>query len=423
MLRNFPTTNRRLGTTLAACGALVSVVLLQVASADELEERENEVRGEITQAERHLDQSSDRLVAATRALDAAQARLDSARRHLVRTRGELAAAEAFDQAMQVRLETAIVRLGVARADLANGREEVSTQEQVMRQIAVQNYQAGDPGLLGLSMVLTSQRPAELTSQLNSLRSVLDKAAVTLDRLDAARVLLTVQEHELEEAKGEVADQRKAAAENLEHKAVLESQAQAAETIVSDLVAVRARANEVAAAARAQDLRRLRALERERGRIAALLETRAEAARRRAAARPSPTSQPDHGFLSYPVDSYITSPYGMRFHPVYHRWALHDGTDFGAACGTPILAAVGGTVVATYYNAGYGNRVIVDNGFHRGVGLGTAYNHLSSDSTFVGERVERGEVIGYAGTTGFSTGCHLHFMVFENGATVDPMNWL
>jgi murein DD-endopeptidase MepM/ murein hydrolase activator NlpD len=114
---------------------------------------------------------------------------------------------------------------------------------------------------------------------------------------------------------------------------------------------------------------------------------------------------------------------MRFHPVYHRWALHDGTDFGAACGTPIHAAARGTVIAVYFNEGYGNRVIMDNGFHGGVGLGTAYNHLSAYSTFVGQKVKRGDIIGYVGTTGYSTGCHLHFMVFENGATVNPMHWL
>jgi murein DD-endopeptidase MepM/ murein hydrolase activator NlpD len=124
-----------------------------------------------------------------------------------------------------------------------------------------------------------------------------------------------------------------------------------------------------------------------------------------------------------VDGYITSSYGMRFHPVYKRWALHDGTDFGASCGTPVRAAASGTVVAMYFNEGYGNRVIIDHGYKRGVGLGTSYNHLSGYATFVGERVERGEVIGYVGNTGYSTGCHLHFMVFENGATVDPMRWL
>jgi murein DD-endopeptidase MepM/ murein hydrolase activator NlpD len=114
---------------------------------------------------------------------------------------------------------------------------------------------------------------------------------------------------------------------------------------------------------------------------------------------------------------------MRFHPVYHRWSLHDGTDWGAACGTPIRAAAAGTVLETYAHSAYGNRVIVDHGYKRGVGLATTYNHLSSYATYPGEHVQRGEVIGYVGSTGYSTGCHLHFMVLENGQTVDPMTWL
>jgi murein DD-endopeptidase MepM/ murein hydrolase activator NlpD len=125
----------------------------------------------------------------------------------------------------------------------------------------------------------------------------------------------------------------------------------------------------------------------------------------------------------PVSGYITSSYGMRFHPVYRRWSLHDGTDFGASCGTPIRASESGRVIARYYNSAYGNRVIIDHGYHRGVGLGTSYNHLSAYSTYVGQRVRRGDVIGYVGNTGASTGCHLHFMVFENGMTVNPMKWL
>ena len=106
--------------------------------------------------------------------------------------------------------------------------------------------------------------------------------------------------------------------------------------------------------------------------------------------------------------------------MYKRWSLHDGTDIAAARGTPIRAADSGRVIASYYNESYGNRVIVTHGFARGVALATSYNHMSSYSTYVGERVERGDVIGYVGTSGASTGCHLHFMVFEDGETVDPM---
>jgi murein DD-endopeptidase MepM/ murein hydrolase activator NlpD len=280
------------------------------------------------------------------------------------------------------------------------------------------------------MVLNSEDPTELSGQLNSVRNVLDKESVTLDRLDASRVLLEVKEDEVEQAKREVAKKRREAAENLERKKVLEAQAEDAEKAVSTLVSARAEAHGAAAEAKRADLESLRGLQQERDRISDVLAARAEEARRRAeaaaaaaAAQASAASRGSNGFLDYPVNTYITSSYGMRLHPVYHRWTLHDGTDFGAPCGTPIRAAASGEVIAVYYNPGYGNRVIMDNGYHRGVGLGTAYNHLSSYSTYEGQKVKRGEVIGYVGNTGYSTGCHLHFMVFENGATVNPMNWL
>jgi murein DD-endopeptidase MepM/ murein hydrolase activator NlpD len=131
-----------------------------------------------------------------------------------------------------------------------------------------------------------------------------------------------------------------------------------------------------------------------------------------------------GFLSYPVrNTYITSPYGMRMHPILHVWKLHDGTDFHADCGTPVYAAAPGRIMSEYYNVGYGNRIILDHGFVKGVSLWTSYNHLTSFVARVGEHVGRGELIAYSGTTGYSTACHLHFMVYVNGGTVDPVTWL
>jgi murein DD-endopeptidase MepM/ murein hydrolase activator NlpD len=407
---------------------------MPLASADDLHDRKHKVEGQISHTLNDLDQSSAQLLAATRALEAAQARLNVAEEHLAQTRGELAAAVVLDHRMQAALDAAILRLKNARRALAEGKAQVADQEEVLGQLAVQNYQQGDPNLLGLSMVLTSQDPTELSGQLNSVRNVLDKESVTLDRLEASRVLLTVKEKEFESAKQEVAAQRQAAAENLERKKTLEQQAEDAQAAVSALVSARAKAHNAAAEAKRADLNVLRGLQKERDRISDMLARRAEAARRRAeaaaaaaaadATEPSAGSGGAHGFLSYPIPgAYITSPYGMRMHPVYHRWTLHDGTDFGAGCGTPIRAAAAGRVIAVYFNTGYGNRVIMDNGYHHGVGLGTAYNHLSEYSTYVGQKVKRGEVIGYVGSTGYSTGCHLHFMVFENGATVNPVNWL
>jgi murein DD-endopeptidase MepM/ murein hydrolase activator NlpD len=283
------------------------------------------------------------------------------------------------------------------------------------------------------MVLTSQDPTELTGQLNSVQNVIDKESVVLDRLEASRALLTVQEQEVAAAKAQVADEREAAAENLERKQGLEAQAEAAEVSVANLVQLRSEAQQEAAKAQAADLAQLRNLERERDRIAAVLKRRADEARRRAAAAAARAGVAapvvgdggpvaSNGFLNYPVEGPVTSPFGWRTHPIYGYRSLHDGIDFGAGCGTPIRAAASGRVMEEYFQTAWGNRIIIDHGFHRGVGLATISNHLSGYAVSTGASVKRGQIIGYVGTTGWSTGCHLHYTVLQNGTPVNPLNW-
>jgi murein DD-endopeptidase MepM/ murein hydrolase activator NlpD len=124
-------------------------------------------------------------------------------------------------------------------------------------------------------------------------------------------------------------------------------------------------------------------------------------------------------LQWPVNGVITSGYGYRTHPVLGYSRLHAGTDFGAATGTPIVAAAGGTVVSAGWMGGYGNAVVISHGG----GLATLYAHQSRLAVGPGARVARGHVIGYVGSTGMSTGPHLHFEVRVNGVTTDPARYL
>jgi len=129
--------------------------------------------------------------------------------------------------------------------------------------------------------------------------------------------------------------------------------------------------------------------------------------------PSPSGQPSSSGLIWPVSGPITSPFGMR-------WGkLHPGLDIGAGTGTPIKAAAAGTVIVAAYDGGYGNLVVIDHGN----GLATAYAHQSQLAVSVGQQVGQGQTIGYVGSTGFSTGPHLHFEVRVNGSPVDPMGYL
>lgn len=114
----------------------------------------------------------------------------------------------------------------------------------------------------------------------------------------------------------------------------------------------------------------------------------------------------------PVNAPITSNYGWRVHPVLKYKKLHDGMDFGAECGTPIKAVKGGTVVKAQYAGNSGNRLEIDHGD----GVVTGYFHLSEFDARVGDTVTQGEVIGTVGSTGRSTGCHLHFAKMDRSGT-------
>jgi murein DD-endopeptidase MepM/ murein hydrolase activator NlpD len=121
-------------------------------------------------------------------------------------------------------------------------------------------------------------------------------------------------------------------------------------------------------------------------------------------------------LMAPVAGRITSGFGMRFHPILHFARMHAGIDFGAAWGSPIVAAADGTVVAAGWGGGYGRQVQISHGG----GIVTLYGHMSSIAATAGEPVRQGQVIGYVGSSGLSTGPHLHFEVKVNGQPVDPM---
>lgn len=139
-----------------------------------------------------------------------------------------------------------------------------------------------------------------------------------------------------------------------------------------------------------------------------------------------SGHPDKGqeaaTLSSPVKNPIrTSPFGTRVSPITGQVdEFHTGQDFGSACGDEVTAAAGGTVVfAGWHDGGGGNRVEIDHGN----GLKTTYNHLESFHVSVGQHLKRGESLGHVGTTGASTGCHLHFETWLNGELADPVPWL
>jgi murein DD-endopeptidase MepM/ murein hydrolase activator NlpD len=383
------------------------------AQADGLKHKKHKVERSIKHAKADLEDSSNAAFHAQRQLQQAQAKLGTAQKTLAATRGRLTAAEVLDTRMQAELVQAEKELATATLELEIGVQMVKNQRTKLARYAAETAQGVDPQLIGLVAMINADDPNVLGTQMKTVGNIMNREDAVLNDLRRSRTLLTVKERKVQSAKDAVATKRQAAADNLALRQELEKQAKADEASVAQLVSARAAARRTAESAKRSDQAQLRKLKKENNRIAAMLAARAHHA----------TNQGNSGGpLMRPVPGYVTSPFGWRIHPIYGYRELHNGTDFHAPCGTPERAAGNGRVIAEYFNVAWGNRLIVDLGRVRGHGVSVIYNHINSYRVHTGSHVSRGETLAYAGTTGWSTACHLHFTVMVDGVAQNPMDW-
>jgi murein DD-endopeptidase MepM/ murein hydrolase activator NlpD len=429
-VRFFPCANGRrlsaalLSTTLAV-GLAVPVAMADDGSS-KLKDKQKTVKKQIRKADEDLHESSKRLNRALTRLDNARTQLVQARDDLVEARAELREARLEDLKMKRRLARAESRLQYAQLARIAGRAELDRKRDDVADMISSIYEHGDPELLAFASLMQAATPEDLIRQQGMQDVVVGEEANTYDALRVAEVDLARKARVEKRAKAEVAQQADQAAAHLIVMEELESDKEAAKNSVVTLVAERADASQQARKARAKDRRELAALEREDkqiqdelARLARIARIRALRAMRRNRAQMSTKTG---GFLDLPTAGYITSPYGYRTHPIFGYYGLHDGVDLAADCGQPLLASADGEVVSKFWSTVYGNRLVIDNGFAAGVGLATIYAHATSYTVSPGDKVKRGQVIGYVGSTGWSTGCHLHFTVMANGKPVDPQKW-
>ncbi|HEY9687247.1 MAG TPA: peptidoglycan DD-metalloendopeptidase family protein [Coleofasciculaceae cyanobacterium] len=130
-----------------------------------------------------------------------------------------------------------------------------------------------------------------------------------------------------------------------------------------------------------------------------------------------------GSFIWPISGSISSGFGSRFHPIHRRTKMHTGLDIAGPNRGAVRAADGGQVIWAGWKGGYGKAIMINHGTRNGRNLVTLYGHLSSISVSSGENVSKGQVIGAEGSTGYSTGPHLHFEVRVDGAPVNPMGYL
>ncbi len=434
-MRSFPRIGcRRLAAVSAALAVAIGVLTLPgpQASAGELRDKQRQVHQKVERADHELEESSAALRQATEALSHAREQLVEARAELGDVRARLEIAQQRDEEMKAALSAAEARLAQAQTDVTNGKLALTSQRELVVDTITDIYEEGDPDLMAFTLILNAQTPADITRQREASSSLIQRQDNEYDDLRAAEVLLKVHEDEVEEATAEVAEQRQEAADHLVAMQGLTQEALDAKERVQGLVVNRKDAETMAFKAKLKDRKALRKLKKQEARIQKLIQEAIRKARERArrkaaraAAKANQQGGPPidtNGLLMYPVNGPVTSPFGYRTHPIYHYWGLHDGDDFGAPCGAPLVAVRGGEVLTEYYSSVWGNRLYLNVGMVNGNFITVIYNHLSRYNVGVGASVERGDVVGYVGTTGWSTGCHLHFTVMENGKPVDPMKY-
>ncbi|MET0467630.1 MAG: peptidoglycan DD-metalloendopeptidase family protein [Aeromicrobium sp.] len=406
---------------------------------DDIKREQRQNNKKLRDAKDEVQESTKAARDAKRALISANNKLSAAQTELGRTRGKLAVAQAEDARLRAELDRAEAELSAAEARLEKAEKELKRSRGAVESFAVESVMAGDAGLKAFGDLLRGNDPGLFSEQMSAKTSIGDAQVAVMQELAASEVMLGIERDKVERLRDQVADQKQQAEAVVVQMEALTAQAQAQAASVAKLVSARAGAKRTADATLAEDQRMLAEQEAERARLesqmAEIVRKELAAAAERARKKKKRggggggggddggSTGDSGGALNRPVSGPITSPYGMRRHPITGVYKLHDGTDFGVGCGTPIRAAAGGTIVSQYYNGGYGNRVILNNGVKRGKSVITTYNHLSRFARSSGSRVSRGEVIGYVGSTGYSTGCHLHFMVLVNGSTTNPMNWL
>ncbi len=425
-----------------------------LAHADNLDDQQAALDAESARVQQSLEFVDANIAKAAGDLVIYQGRLPGAQQALLEAQGRVASAVKEAEALAARVDLAQQSKAKITEQLENDKQKITDTRKLIGQIAAQAYKSGgvptnvallfgsnDGGNLTETMDLANQA---MRSQNAAMTKLTQQSATNVN--SQARLAAVEQEIRDLKAKADAALEREKAARDdaaakkaevdklISDTTRLNSQLQAAKPgIQAQLQQVKAMQDAVAAEISERDRKLREAWLAEQQRLAAAAAAAAQAQGQAPQPYVPPVGNPRSGFgLIHPVPGNIpiTSGFGWRATPpgtidFYGQGGyMHTGIDFGAPCGTPVYAAAAGTVFsAGWGNDGGGNRVKISHGVINGDSLTTIYYHNTSVVVSSGQQVSQGQLIAYSGTTGNSTGCHVHFETWVNGQATDPMNLL
>jgi murein DD-endopeptidase MepM/ murein hydrolase activator NlpD len=401
-VRAFPPHRQRRDRWSAITAAAVLVVgaLIAPAAADTLSSKLKNAGEELTAATKEVLKARKTLASTQAKLPGARAQLWAAQSAEVAARGIYTQANADAALARQAYNDALQRVADKQAEIDKLQVEVN-------QFARAVYQQGQASQW--EIILEAQTPADLTARIQTIKSVAQASANSLTDLGEAKAQLAVEATNAAETKKSMQAAAGKAKVALAAASEAKAKATAAKAAVDELIAQQSAALKVAERDRAVVKRRYDLLKAEQLRL-----QNATRGGSRGNGDPQAT-----GPLSWPLPGYSPGgSVGWRVHPIYRYRSCHTGVDVGAPLGTRIRAAGTAIVLSTGWSTAYGNVTLLDHGD----GLVTMYAHQSKILVSKGQVVTDGAVIGLVGSTGFSTGPHLHFEVHINGVPYDPMGW-
>ena len=393
---------RRIAVLIAA--SAVIALCVPTAFGQSLWDRKNAVDSRISGLRDSIDRAKAKEGVLTSEITDASSRIDALSGDIDVLSAKLAALESDLAAHRSRLARLEARLREQAATLTRLTQQHLVAQRRLEERLVQLYESNETS--ELEILLQAQSFSDLLEQLDYFQAIGQQDKDIAETIKGLQTQMRVAKAQTASTKAEVADatailaqkteeQRAARAALLAQQAALAAARDSKESLLVDVRHQR-HADE-------EDLDKMQAAS---AAIAEQLAGSGSSSGSGGGGGPSAS-----GFI-WPVSGPITSGFGWR-------WGrMHEGIDIGAACGTPIRAAASGTIVYAGWMDGYGNITIIDHGG----GMATAYGHQSAIYVSGGS-VSQGQTIGAVGSTGHSTGCHLHFEVRVNGTPVDPLNYL
>ncbi|WKY48509.1 peptidoglycan DD-metalloendopeptidase family protein [Eubacteriaceae bacterium ES3] len=350
-----------------------------------------------------LEESQQKQAEAQYQVDLTQSTIDGIEAEITKANEEITRINGVIDGLTAEIKALEEKIAKTEAELEVIQEKLTEQEDAMNERVRTMYMYGNGSIL--EFLFNATDFSDFITKVDMSRYIVESDKDSLDALEATR-------KEIDEKKKSIEADREAVVEKKTEQ----------ETALSQQESIKAQKDELLAQNQAL-IEQYKAIVDAEATNAANIQAQIQAALQQQASNGGSYSfTPTEGTYQWPVPGYYPTAsddfFGTRLHPIWGTYLTHYGVDCAAPSGTPIHAMGNATVISAGWNGGYGNCVIID----MGNGVQALYGHMSSIAVSSGQTISKGDVVGYVGSTGDSTGAHLHFGVLQNGSYVDPLGY-